>query len=81
MWLIYIPGARRIKMFSNLPPSVTSTATNCASEGCLCERGAGQTGKETGGGSEKKKEIADKRKIVTVFLPPAGNELVKEKSE
>lgn len=30
---------------------------------------------------EKEREIADTRKIVTVFLPPAGNELVKEKSE
>lgn len=44
-------------------------------------RGTAQTGTETGGGSEKKREIAERRKIVTVFLPPAGNELVKEKSE
>lgn len=30
---------------------------------------------------EREREIADERKIVTLFLPPAGNELVKEKSE
>ena len=30
---------------------------------------------------ERESETADKRKIVTVFLPPAGNEFVKEKSE
>lgn len=49
------------------------------------ERGSGADQTETGGrGSERKREIADKRKIVTVFfffLLPAGNELVKEKSE
>ena len=44
------------------------------------DRGTGQTDEETGGGSERKREIPDKRKIVTVFSPPAGNELVKEKS-
>jgi len=36
---------------------------------------------KTGRGREERREVADRRKIVTVFLPPAGNELVKGKSE
>lgn len=72
---------RHGQMLGNLhPPSPPLPQTVRLSCVCERERGTGQTGKRQEEGVRKRKG-ADRRKIVTVFLPPAGNELVKEKSE
>lgn len=62
--------------------------TNCASKVCMCmwgrEKERGRESPDRGRDRRrrgKRRETADRRKIVTVFSLPAGNELVKEKSE
>lgn len=58
--------------------SVTSAAADCA--WCVRERPERQEEEEEKRG-EKRRKAAARRETVTVFLLPAGNELVKGKSE